>query len=67
MQILLVILLPPVALLAIGKPWQAIFNLLLLVTVLGWIPAAVWAIFAVNGAHADKRNRALIDALEQRR
>lgn len=66
MQYLLAILLPPVALLAVGKPFQALFSLLLMITVLGWIPAAIWAVMVVNSAHADRRNRALIEAMQQR-
>lgn len=52
---LLAIVLPPVALLMAGKPFQALLSLLLMCTVLGWIPAAVWAILVVNEQKADRR------------
>lgn len=65
MQYLLAIVFPPAAFLFAGKPFQALFSLLLMLTVLGWIPAAIWAILVVNSANADKRNAALVNALRQ--
>lgn len=55
MLYLLAIVLPPVALLGAGKPGQALLSLVLMVTVIGWIPAAIWAILVVNESKADKR------------
>lgn len=63
MQYLLAIVFPPAALLLAGKPFQAILSLLLLITVLGWIPAALWAVLVVNSAKADKRHAALVGAI----
>lgn len=65
MKFLLAIILPPVAMLTAGKPFQALLSLLLMVTVLGWIPAAIWAVLVVNSSNADKRNRDLIEAMRQ--
>lgn len=65
MQYLLAIAFPPVAFLIAGKPFQALLSLLLLLTVLGWIPAALWAVLVVNGANADKRHAALVEALRK--
>ncbi|WP_143018929.1 YqaE/Pmp3 family membrane protein [Natribacillus halophilus] len=53
MLYLLGVILPPVALLVVGKPFQAILNLFLLL--LFWIPAAVHAIFVVHEVKADRR------------
>ena len=61
MLYLLAILLPPLAVLLCGKPFQAVLNLLL--TLLLWIPGAVHALFVVNSHLADKRNEALIRAV----
>ncbi len=55
MLYLLAILLPPVALLGAGKPFQALLAVLLMVTIIGWIPAAIWAILVVNERKSDKR------------
>lgn len=55
MLYLFAIILPPVAFFLTGRPFQGILALILQVTVLGWIPAAVWAILVVNEHKANKR------------
>lgn len=59
-MILLAILLPPVAVLMCGKPFQAVLNVFL--TLALWIPGVVHAIIVVNNHNADKRQRELIAA-----
>lgn len=61
---LLAILLPPVAVLLCGKPIQAILNVLM--TLFLWFPGAVHAILVVNSHLADKRNKQLIQAIQNR-
>ncbi|MGI8687954.1 MAG: YqaE/Pmp3 family membrane protein [Thermomicrobiales bacterium] len=61
MDYLLAILLPPVAVLLKGKPGQAVLNLVL--TLCFWVPGMIHAILVVNNAHADKRNKQLIKAM----
>lgn len=63
---LLAIVLPPVAMLLKGRPFQALLCLLLMLTIVGWIPAAIWAIGVVNGANADARTRKITKAIERR-
>lgn len=53
MLYLLAIILPPVAVLLTGRPFQALLNVLL--TLLVWIPGVVHAILVVNEYKADKR------------
>ena len=55
MKYLIAILLPPVGMLLVGKPGQALLCLILMVTILGWPIAAVWAVLVVNSAIADER------------
>lgn len=78
---LLAIILPPLALLLYGRVIQAIVNLVMRVAsalifiltlgVLGGLSAARWlvcvvhAILVVNRVQNDRRNRALIDAIER--
>jgi uncharacterized membrane protein YqaE (UPF0057 family) len=62
MRYLIAILLPPLAILLCGKPFQAIIALILQITILGWIPAAIWAVLVVNGYHADRRADRIIRA-----
>lgn len=65
MRYLLAIILPPVAMFTVGKPFQAILCLLLMLTMIGWPIAAIWALFVVNSAFADTRAKKLMD--EQRK
>lgn len=53
MLYLLAVILPPVAVLFVGKPIQALLNLIL--TLIGWIPGMIHAILVVNEHKADKR------------
>lgn len=53
MMYLLAILLPPVAVLLTGRPFQAVLNLIL--TLLLWVPGAIHAILVVNEHKANQR------------
>lgn len=53
MMYLLAIVLPPVAVLLVGKPVQALLNFVL--TLFFWIPGAIHAILVVNEKKANKR------------
>jgi len=62
MLILLALILPPLAMFLVKKPFQALICLVLQVTLLGWIPAAIWAVVTVNNAKADARHKELLAA-----
>lgn len=64
MLYLLAILLPPVAVLLTGKPFQALLNVILCVFL--WVPGVIHAILVVNAHLADQRNKELIKALGKR-
>jgi len=53
MLYLLAVVLPPVAVLLVGKPIQALLNLIL--TLFFWLPGAIHAILVVNDKKADQR------------
>ncbi len=53
MMYLLAILLPPVAVLFTGRPFQALLNLFL--TLLFWVPGVIHAILVVNEHKANQR------------
>lgn len=53
MMYLLAIVLPPVAVLLIGRPVPALLNLVL--TFFFWFPGAIHAILLVNEKKADRR------------
>jgi uncharacterized membrane protein YqaE (UPF0057 family) len=65
MRYLIAIVLPPLAILLCGKPFQALIALILQVTVLGWIPAAVWACLVVNSYQADRRTNRIVKAMRR--
>jgi uncharacterized membrane protein YqaE (UPF0057 family) len=59
----LAIILPPVAVLMVGKPIQALLNLVL--TLLGWLPGVVHAFLVINSHKADRRNEKVIKAMKR--
>ena len=67
MKVLLAIVLPPLGLLSVGKPFQALLCLILWVTVIGWPIAALWAALVVHGAETESRVRRILDEDRQRR
>jgi uncharacterized membrane protein YqaE (UPF0057 family) len=66
MLYLAAILLPPLALFLCGKPFQAILSIVLMLTVIGWIPAMIWAALVASNHYAEKRNHDLIRAIGTR-
>ncbi|RFM35932.1 YqaE/Pmp3 family membrane protein [Chitinophaga silvisoli] len=64
---LIAILLPWLSFLLRGKLLSGILCLILQCTILGWIPAAIWAVVSLNDSRADRRNRKLIKAIKQNR
>lgn len=61
---LVAVLLPPLAVLMAGKPWQAILNLVLLfVTV--YIGALIHALFVVHNHYADQRQDRLVQEMRK--
>jgi uncharacterized membrane protein YqaE (UPF0057 family) len=63
MLYLLAILLPPLAVLFCGKPFQALLNLVL--TILGWIPGVIHACLVASSHQTDQRNQRLLDAMRR--
>lgn len=62
---LIAIFLPPLAVLLCGKPVRAMITLLLQITVIGWIPAAIYAWSVVNATAADKRTDRVVKAIRK--
>ncbi len=60
---ILAIFLPPLAVLLVGKPVQALLNVVL--TLLFWIPGVIHALMVVNSAQADKRTNKLIKEMRK--
>jgi uncharacterized membrane protein YqaE (UPF0057 family) len=66
MRYLLALFLPWVAFFTMGKPFQGIICLILQCTLVGWLPATIWAFVSISNHHADKRVDKLIRATAQR-
>ncbi len=66
-MILLAILLPWLSFLLRGKLISGILCLVLQITILGWIPAAIWAVVSLTEAREDRRNRRLVRAIKNSR
>lgn len=62
MLYLLAVVLPPVAVLIAGKPFQALLNVLLCFLFI--IPGIVHAIMVVHNHYADKRTNRIVDAVK---
>ena len=62
---LLAILLPFLSFIFRGKILTGIICLILQMTILGWIPAAIWAAMSLSNERAEKRNRKLIKAIRE--
>jgi len=60
---LLAILLPWLSFILRGKIIRGIVCLLLQCTVIGWIPAAIWALVNLQNSRADRRARRIINAM----
>lgn len=57
MRLLLAFILPWLQLFSIGRPISGIVCLLLQLSVIGWIPAVIWSVYALNQYKADKKIR----------
>jgi uncharacterized membrane protein YqaE (UPF0057 family) len=57
---LIAIILPWLALMVRGLVGQGILCLILQLTVIGWIPAIIWAIVSINSAETKKRHDELM-------
>ena len=55
MRLLIALLLPWLAFFTIGRPISGIVCLILQLTLIGWLPAAIWAAYAVSQYHTDKK------------
>jgi uncharacterized membrane protein YqaE (UPF0057 family) len=60
MRTLIAVIFPSLAFLLIGRPLSAILCFILQCTVIGWLPAAIWAAVSVSQHKTEKTLAALI-------
>lgn len=65
MRYLLALFLPWLAFFSMGMILSGIVCLILQLTIIGWLPAAIWAFFAINNFYAERRNDQLVRAIER--
>lgn len=63
---LIAIFFPSLSFLLRGKLLTALLSLILQITLIGWIPAAIWAVLSLQNARADRRNAKLIRAVRSK-
>ena len=64
MRLLLAIFLPWVSFFAIGRPFAGFFCLTMQLTLIGWIPAALWAVHAVGQYKTEQKIKKLARNIE---
>ena len=57
MRLLLAIILPWLQFFTIGRPIAGIICLILQITLIGWIPAAIWSVYALSQYKTDEKIR----------
>ncbi|MBL4831671.1 MAG: YqaE/Pmp3 family membrane protein [Aliivibrio sp.] len=55
MRFILALLLPWFQFFTIGRPFAGIFCLILQVTLIGWIPATIWSVYALSQYKTDQK------------
>ncbi|MGD0561630.1 MAG: YqaE/Pmp3 family membrane protein [Roseiarcus sp.] len=65
MRYVLALFLPWLAFFTMGMILSGIVCLILQLTIIGWLPATIWAFFAINNYYSEKRNEKLIRAIER--
>lgn len=57
MRLVIALLLPWLTFFTIGRPVAGIICLILQVTLIGWVPAAIWAVYALSQWKTDRKIR----------
>ncbi|KGM50876.1 membrane protein [Lysobacter concretionis Ko07 = DSM 16239] len=55
MRLLIALILPWLTFFTIGRPIAGLVCLLLQITVLGWLPATLWAVYALSQYTTDQK------------
>jgi len=50
-----------------GRILTGIICVILQLTIIGWIPAAIWAVISLQNQRADKRTEKIVRAMNQNR
>lgn len=65
MRYVLAFFLPWFSLMLQGKIGSGIICLILQITIIGWVPACIWAFTALNRMYADRRTTLIIKEIKK--
>ena len=66
MRYVLALFIPWLSLMMQGKIGAGIVCLILQITLIGWLPATIWAVVSLNRMYADRRTNAIITAMKHK-
>jgi len=55
MRLIIALVLPWLTFFTIGRPWSGLICLILQITLIGWLPAAIWAVYALSQYKTDQK------------
>ena len=55
MRLIVALILPWLLFFTIGRPLAGIICLILQITLIGWVPAAIWAAYALSQYNTDRK------------
>ncbi|MDR3630134.1 MAG: YqaE/Pmp3 family membrane protein [Desulfocapsaceae bacterium] len=55
MRLILAIIVPWLQFFTIGRPFAGIFCLILQITLIGWVPASIWSVYALSQYKTDQK------------
>ena len=63
MRLLIALLIPWLTFFTIGRPIAGVCCLLLQLTLIGWLPATIWAVYALSQYKTDEKIKQAIEAV----
>lgn len=60
MRLIIALLLPFLLFFTIGRPIAGIICLILQITLIGWLPAAIWAVYSLSQYKTDQKIEAAL-------
>ena len=62
MRLLIALFLPWLTFFTIGRPIAGVICLILQITLLGWLPATIWAVYALSHYKTDQKIKKALGA-----
>ena len=63
MRLLIALIFPWLTFFTIGRPLSGVLCLVLQITIIGWLPATIWAVYALSQYKTDQK---IANAMRQR-